>query len=128
MCPGAHRGIVFGEIEHSVRSAVPDMTSFVAACRAVGMTSEDACAVHTALLATSARMAAGGEGVRYLRSSYLPDMQWWFGIFAAEDPHVVRRITKIAQLPSVEVCRAVEFRAQVGEGDLTAVGERSRSR
>lgn len=106
---------------------MPELMTFVASCRATGMTVDDARAVHGALVATCARMTAGGEEIQYLRSSYLPVRQRWFGVFAAETTHAVRRITRIAQLPTVEVHRAVEFCAPTADGERTAVTERSGS-
>ncbi|MFL6178703.1 MAG: DUF3303 family protein [Actinomycetes bacterium] len=90
---------------------MPDLMTYMATCRATAMTTEDARAVHAALASTSERMNADGEAVRYLQSCYLPSMHTWFGVFAAEDPHVVQRIARIAQLSGVEVHRAFEFLA-----------------
>lgn len=86
-----------------------DLKTFMATCRVTGMTTEDARAVHAALASTSDRMNAAGEAVKYLQSCYLPSEQTWFGVFAAENPNVVHRIARIAQLSAVEVHRAVEF-------------------
>jgi len=90
---------------------VPDLMTFMATCRATAMTTEDARAVHAALASTSERMNADGEAVRYLQSCYLPSTHTWFGFFAAENPHVVHRIARIAQLSAVEVHGGVEFLA-----------------
>lgn len=88
---------------------MPDLTTFMATCRVTAMTTEDARAVHAALASTSERMNADGESVRYLQSCYLPSTHTWFGVFAAEDPQVVHRIARIAQLSAIEVHGAVEF-------------------
>lgn len=105
---------------------MPELTTFVATCRVVGMTSDDADAIHTALAATTARMTAAGGRVRFLRSGFLPHTHQWFGVLAAEDPDVVHRIARIAQLSSVQVERVVEFGARCG-GDSMNVVERSGS-
>jgi hypothetical protein len=104
---------------------VPDLMTFMATCRTTAMTTEDARAVHAALASTSERMNADGEAVRYLQSCYLPSTHTWFGVFAAEDPQVVHRIARIAQLSGVEVHGAVEFLAHESGRTLPTTGKES---
>ncbi|MBY8862970.1 hypothetical protein K7711_41315 [Nocardia sp. CA2R105] len=80
---------------------------FIAERRAV-MTPGDVGALHTALVATSSRLSATGEHVEYLRSYYLSELCRWSGVFLAEDPQIVHRVTRIAQLSAVEVHRVLE--------------------
>jgi hypothetical protein len=65
-------------------------------------------AVHSLLARASRRLSESGTPVQLLRSAYLPTERRWIGTFTAAAAQTVHRAVEIAQLPSVQVCEAIE--------------------
>jgi hypothetical protein len=88
---------------------VHPLRTYLASWAAHGLDEDDLREIHSALGRTSAQVSAAAGSVVYLRSSYVPDLDRWVAVFVADEPDLVLRVTTIAQLPSVEVHRAVEL-------------------
>jgi hypothetical protein len=86
---------------------VQEMRTYLAECTAHGFDEGDLRDLHCALERTSARVSTADRSVVYLHSTYLPDVERWTAVFMADAPDLVRRVTDIAQLSSVEIHRAL---------------------
>jgi hypothetical protein len=73
------------------------------------MSSEDLSGLHSALADATQRLSADSSRVACLRTIYLPAMERWIAVFAADAPDTVQRAAKIAQLPPGEVHEAIEM-------------------
>lgn len=69
----------------------------------------DVRAAHHALEEASRRMAAEGESVRCVRSTYLPGQRRWLCMFTASSADVVRRTHEIAQIPASRIEEAIDL-------------------
>lgn len=94
-------------------------STFLAESRISWMSRADADSIHTAIVATCRRLSEAGDQVYCVRSVFLPGARHWFAMFVAENPHVVRRVVGIVQLPAVSVHAVVEF-AGAADGSADA--------
>jgi Protein of unknown function (DUF4242) len=63
-----------------------------------------------------ARLAAEvGTGVRYVRTTFLPDDETLLHVFEAESPEAVREAVRVAALPYERIVEAVEGTAEPNE-------------
>lgn len=69
----------------------------------------DVQAAHRALEEASRRLAADGECVRCLRSTYVPAQRRWLCVFAASSADAVRRTHEIAQIPASRIDEAIDL-------------------
>jgi hypothetical protein len=79
-----------------------------------GMTSDDLAGLHSALAEATRRMSVDNSLVVCLRTIYLPSLERWIAVFAADAPNTVQRAAKIAQLPRGEVHEAIELTGSGG--------------
>jgi hypothetical protein len=79
------------------------------------MTSADLVALHSALAEATQRLSADSNHVACVSTLYLPSMERWIAVFAADAPETVHRAAKIAQLPPGEVHEAIEM-TSFGQG------------
>jgi len=82
---------------------------FVVERRVPEMTADDLDGLHTALAEASHRLSLDGREVVCMRTIYLPSLERWIAVFAADAPDSVQRAAKIAQLPPGDVHEAIEM-------------------
>jgi hypothetical protein len=88
---------------------LPGLRRFVVERRVPEMTSDDLLGLHSALEDATARLSVESATVVCMRTIYLPSMERWIAVFAADAPDTVLRAAKIAQLPPGEVHEAIEM-------------------
>jgi len=82
---------------------------FVVERRVPEMTSDDLAELHSALSEATQRLSVDSSKVVCTRTIYLPSMERWIAVFAADSPDTVQRAAKIAQLPPGQVHEAIEI-------------------
>jgi hypothetical protein len=88
---------------------VTRLETYVVEVDVTGMPAEDLGGLHRALTTAVARLRVAGEQVEYRGGLRLVGEDNWFGVFAAADPEVVRRIARMVQVTGATVRRAVAF-------------------
>jgi hypothetical protein len=82
---------------------------FVVERRVPEMNSDDLDGLHTALAEASHRLSADSREVVCVRTIYLPSLERWIAVFAADAADSVQRAAKIAQLPPGDVHEGIEM-------------------
>ena len=73
-----------------------------------GLTVRQLGIAQLALLESSRRLQAGGDQVRYLRSTFIPGQSRCLCLFEAESRDLVRKVNETAQFPFSRIEEAVE--------------------
>ena len=68
-------------------------------------------------------LADAGEGVRYVRTTFLPGDETILHVFEAPSPEALSRAVSEAALPYGRIVEAVEKAAQTTEGDQEPANE-----
>ena len=74
-----------------------------------GMTEELLGEVHRLLHESARRVSSAGQGVRYLRCTYLPEENRCLCLFEADSPAAVRKANETAQVPFQRISAAIEY-------------------
>jgi hypothetical protein len=82
---------------------------FVVERRVPEMTSDDLLGLHSAIEDATQRLSLDSRTVVCMRTLYLPSMERWIAVFAADTADTVQRAAKIAQLPPGKVHEAIEM-------------------
>lgn len=96
---------------------------FVVERRVPEMTSDDLDGLHTALAEASHRLSADSREVVCVRTIYLPSLERWIAVFAADARDSVQRAAKIAQLPPGDVHEAIEMTEDGHLDDARSTGD-----
>lgn len=85
------------------------MAIFIVDRRLPGLTLEHVAAARRALAESSRRLSAGGQSVRYVRSTFAPAHGRWLCVFEAASRDLVRRVNEVAQVPFDSIEEALDF-------------------
>ena len=88
---------------------LPGLRRFVVERRVPEMSADDLAVLHSALSEATHRLSADSTRVMCMRTLYLPSVERWIAVFAADAPDAVQRAARIAQLPPGEVQEAIEM-------------------
>lgn len=76
-----------------------------------GLTLQQLGVAQVALLEGSKRLRAGGEKVRYIRSTFIPGQSRCLCLFEAENGELVKRVNDVAQFPFARIEQVLELPA-----------------
>lgn len=74
-----------------------------------GMTAESLGEAQRCLREAARRVSAGGEPVRFVRCTFVPEQQRCLDLFEAHSAADVRRVNDVAQVPFRSVAPAAEY-------------------
>jgi hypothetical protein len=83
-----------------------------------GMTIDQFTAAQRAGIAAAARFTAAGSPVRYIRSTFQPQLARSICLFEAPNAHVVEAVNTEAQIPFIRISEALELAARLPEQGL----------
>jgi len=104
--PGTTRA---GLLASGAKASGDQMHMFVVERRLPGITEGGLAMLQAALTEVTARFAARGEHITYLRSTFLPDQDRLLSLFSAMSLELVREANEASLVPYVSIQRAVNL-------------------